>query len=488
MRTYFRNDRKCEPYHLSRKLKYRILWVVLFWFVIFSVYFLFPEKGIDHDKGAVSEELTQVETTEGNVTRTSYVNESGEITYAIDKHYATLVQKKNKEGQVLKEYYLDENGKPTACWGYFGISYEHRKKEDVLTYLDAEGNALVTQSGYAIIVRSLDDTGQALDDMYYDANRKPVMCTDGYYGLHRERDKEGSVKKIIYLDIDKSPICIISGFAQEERLFDKEGRIIQKLYFDVNGNSVCRQSGQAGEAYTYDVYDRINQVTYLDRNGEPVATTAGYTILKRTYYRDGTEKINMYFDSLGSPVSLTKGQYGVQYANNIVLYLNRNGKIKLCIDNLLNAYPFMVVVVGIILCILLCLFPRKLKSTILLAYIIFIFYETLMFRETDDTRANLVLFSYAHTFLTNWKIRVDVINNIWLFIPFGRGLYAIFRKKRVWVAASGLSLAIELIQYFTGWGILELDDLFGNTVGGVIGVGTGVVMLKIKKKEMKIYK
>lgn len=268
----------------------------------------------------------------------------------------------------------------------------------------------------------------------------------------------------------------------------KEHEVVQKLYFDVNGNSVCRQSGQAGEAYTYDVYDRINQVTYLDRNGEPVATTAGYTILKRTYYRDGTEKINMYFDSLGSPVSLTKGQYGVQYANNIVLYLNRNGKIKLCIDNLLNAYPFMVVVVGIILCILLCLFPRKLKSTILLAYIIFIFYETLMFRETDDTRANLVLFSYAHTFLTNWKIRVDVINNIWLFIPFGTGLYAIFRKKRVWVAASGLSLAIELIQYFTGWGILELDDLFGNTVGGVIGVGTGVVMLKIKKKEMKIYK
>ena len=37
-------------------------------------------------------------------------------------------------------------------------------------------------------------------------------------------------------------------------------------------------------------------------------------------------------------------------------------------------------------------------------------------------------------------------------------------------------------------GIAELDDLFGNTVGGVIGVGTGVVMLKIKKKEMKIYK
>ena len=58
-----------------------------------------------------------------------------------------------------------------------------------------------------------------------------------------------------------------------------------------------------------------------------------------------------------------------------------------------------------------------------------------------------------------------MINNIWLFVPFGIGLYVIFRKKRVWVVALGLSLVIELIQYFTGLGILELDDLFGNTLG-----------------------
>lgn len=71
---------------------------------------------------------------------------------------------------------------------------------------------------------------------------------------------------------------------------------------------------------------------------------------------------------------------------------------------------------------------------------------------------------------------MDVINNIWLFIPFGTGLYAIFRKKRVWIAALGLSLVIELIQYFTGLGVAELDDLFGNTLGGMIGVGAGIMM------------
>ena len=105
---------------------------------------------------------------------------------------------------------------------------------------------------------------------------------------------------------------------------------------------------------------------------------------------------------------------------------------------------------------------------------IFIFYETLMFRETGDMRTNLVLFSYAPTFFTNWRIRVDAINNVWLFVPFGTGLYAILRKKRVWIFALLLSIMIEATQYFTGLGIAELDDLFGNTLGGVIGIYVGI--------------
>lgn len=482
MRVYFRDDRKWKGHHWSREMKYRTLWMILFLFIIFSVSFLLPEKRTDHDRGTTSSELTKIEKTERNITRISYVDTSGKITYAIDKHYAILVQTKDEEGRVLEEHYLNENEEPTECWGYFGISYEHREGEDIITYLDEEGNPVKTQTGYAIIVRSLDELGQALDDRYYDENWNPVMCTGGYYGMHREHDEKGRTTEIVYLDIDGAPACIMSGFAKEKRVFDEEDRMVRKFYFDADDNPVCLSLGQAGEAYSYDEYDRINQVTYLDSDGNPIITTAGYTIMKREYYRDGTEKSNRYFDASGNPVSLKKGKYGIQYVGDISLYLNRNGKIKWCVDNLLTGYPFMVVAAGVLLCILLCLLPRKLQKVILLAYIIFIFYETLMFRETGDNRANLVLFSYADTFLTDWKIRVDVVNNVWLFIPFGTGLYAIFRKKRVWIAALALSVTIELIQYFTGWGIAELDDLFGNTLGGVIGVWGGVAMGYVQGK------
>ncbi|WP_216392643.1 VanZ family protein [Blautia sp. MSJ-19] len=437
---------------------------------------------MNHDKGAVSAGLTQVETTEGNVTRTSYVDGEGKITYAIDRHYATLVRTKDTEGRLLEERYLDENGEPTDCWGYFGISYKHRGKTDILTYLDAEGNPMKTGSGYAVIVRSFDDLWHAVDDMYYDTDMNAVMCTGGYYGLHRIYDKEGRTTGIIYLDMNGLPTVNLSGFAQEKRILDEENRIAQKFYYDIKGKAVRLQAGQAGEAYTYDEYNRIIQVTFLNQDGEPAATKDGYVILKKTYYRDGNEKTNMYFDASGNPVALNKGQYGIQRVGEISLYLNKNGQVKLCIDNLLNAYPVMVVIVGIVLCILFCLIPQKLRIAGLLFYVLFIFYETLMFREIGDVRANLVLFSYADTFLTSWKIRVDVLNNVWLFIPFGTGLYAIFGKKKVWLTALALSGAIESIQYFTGLGIAELDDLFGNTLGGVLGVAAGVAIFYVMDK------
>lgn len=45
-----------------------------------------------------------------------------------------------------------------------------------------------------------------------------------------------------------------------------------------------------------------------------------------------------------------------------------------------------------------------------------------------------------------------------------------------------VSATIELIQYFTGLGIAELDDLFGNTLGGVIGLWGGVAMGDVQGK------
>ena len=168
--------------------------------------------------------------------------------------------------------------------------------------------------------------------------------------------------------------------------------------------------------------------------------------------------------------SCPKGQYGTKRSGKVNLLLDRNGNVMLCVDNLLNGFPCMVVVFGCVACLLMIVLPKSLSVVLTIVYVAFILYETLMFRESGDARTNFVLFSYAGKFLKEQSVRVGVINNIWLFIPLGTGLYRWFQKKWVLLIPFVMSMAIETTQYITGLGIAEFDDVFGNTMGGWIGV------------------
>lgn len=69
MGRYLGNDKKCAIWHLGRKLKYNILGIILFYFIIVSMCFLFSGKEINHDEGFISTELMQRKTVKGKVTR-----------------------------------------------------------------------------------------------------------------------------------------------------------------------------------------------------------------------------------------------------------------------------------------------------------------------------------------------------------------------------------------------------------------------------------
>lgn len=158
--------------------------------------------------------------------------------------------------------------------------------------------------------------------------------------------------------------------------------------------------GQYGELYQRDEQVHISQITYLGADGDPAPTTAGYTILKRTYHRDDTTDTDMYFDADGKPMALSKGQYGIKHSGKVNLLLDKNGHVMLCVDNILNGFPFMVVISGCVICLLILALPKKMSCCLTAAYVIFILYETLMFRESGYARTNFVLFSYANRFLT----------------------------------------------------------------------------------------
>ena len=448
--------------------------------VLLSILGLLPDADVDHDAGYTSSELSIRETVDGSVTSISYVNPDGVITEAIDMGYATVCRIRDDNDRVVEERYLDASGKPVARYGdYCGLSYKYDEMSTVITYLDAEGNAIERSDGYSAIVRT-QAGGRASDDFYYDLNGQQVRCSGGYYGLHREYNSDGQNTSLTFLDKDGHAVSTSLGYAGVTYQCDGDGTVVGGQYFDTEWNPVKSSLGQYGELYQRNEQGYIDQITYLDADGNPAPTNAGYTILKRTYHRDGTADTDMYFDANGNPKALSKGQYGIKCSGKVNLLLNRNGNVMLCVDNLLSGFPCMVVVFGCVVCFLMIVLPKSLSVVLTIVYVAFILYETLMFRESGDARANFVLFSYAEKFLKEQSVRVGVINNIWLFIPLGTGLHRWFQKKWVLLVPFVMSVAIETTQYITGLGIAEFDDVFGNTMGGWIGVLTAWAWLNRK--------
>ena len=438
-------------------------------FILLSILALLPEADADHDAGYISSELNIQENVDGSVTGTSYVNSDGGITEAIDIGYATVCRTQD-DGRVVEERYLDASKNPVARYGeYYGLSYEYHETSTVITYLDAEGNPIIRSDGYSTIIRTQIDS-MASEDFYYDLKGQQVQCSGGYYGLHRGYNAEGQNTSLTFLDKDGHAVCSSSGYAGVTYQCNVDGTVVSQQYFDTEGNPVRASLGQYGELYQRNEQGYISQITFLDADGNPAPANAGYTILKRTYHRDGTVDTDRYFDADGNPKALSKGQYGIKCSDKVNLLLDRNGNIMLCVDNLLNGFPCMVVVLGCVACLLILILPKKLSVFLTISYVGFILYETLMFRESGDARTNFVLFSYAGKFLKEQSVRVGVINNIWLFIPLGTGLYRWFQKKWVLLIPFVMSVAIETTQYITGLGIAEFDDVFGNTMGGWIGI------------------
>ena len=80
-------------------------------------------------------------------------------------------------------------------------------------------------------------------------------------------------------------------------------------------------------------------------------------------------------------------------------------------------------------------------------------------------------------------MRADILRNIWLFVPIGAFLYRFYPKRWIVIIPVVISFFIEAIQYFTGIGLCELDDVISNGLGGAIGYGMAVLLCEAKGKS-----
>ncbi len=136
-------------------------------------------------------------------------------------------------------------------------------------------------------------------------------------------------------------------------------------------------------------------------------------------------------------------------------------------------------------------FRRKLSYHSYIGIVLLSFYQMFLFwitiiERTPKTQYSyeLALFwSYRNAFADHPELLWENFWNVVLFVPIGILLTVIFARKvpfskekiknryfLVPVSAFLLSMIIESIQLVTRRGLFEFDDIFHNTLGGVIGL------------------
>ena len=405
-----------------------------------------------------SSELSQEKTSTDDFDRIDYVDSEGNITFAGNKGYATVIKTK-KDGHVVLEQYYDEKGELIALpAGYAKILHVYEGDLNTeITYLDAGDEPVVISDGYDTIRRTYTDAGKVDIETYWIGDEQ-VQRKQGYWQYQRVYDESNRICELRYMDQDGDLVNISSGYALVRRSYTDSATI--DMYFDENLQPVALKSGQYGKRK--ETVDGTAITTYLDAAGEPINTSRGYAVVKS----EGTK--TLYYDKDGNPVTAGYSQFGIERVNGQNVYLDEAGDRMLRIDNVLGTRPYLVLIFGILATAAAVMVRGRVKIVFVISYIIFIGIMTIAYRESGERRAVFELFSTYKRFLSSSSLRQEILNNIWLFVPLGAALYDPKHRFR-WLWAVALSMVIEAVQYFAGIGLCELDDVFSNGLGALIG-------------------
>lgn len=144
---------------------------------------------------------------------------------------------------------------------------------------------------------------------------------------------------------------------------------------------------------------------------------------------------------------------------------------------------------------------KKLSKKKACWFAVFICYMTVVLCATMLDRSNVwihgtilpLFYSYKEAWnsftAADWR---NIILNILLFVPFGFllpvGVKWFRNFMKTYLAGLILTVCIEVLQLVLKRGIFELDDIFNNTLGTMIGYGCYVLLISlisvIRKKNV----
>lgn len=469
------------------KRRYYIFLVLTAVLIGLSLYFMTRNLKKSYDASKFySSELTMTYSREGNIETCAWVNDAGDITWAEDKKYAYEIKTYNDDNQLIREDFYDEKGNPAYLQtGYCTVAIKEDWPVITYKYFD-ENNCFIERTDkYSILVKTFEskDT-KDYTDRYYDEEMNPVSVY-GRYGVRYYYDGDRQIG-YTYLAEKDSPIDISSGYATVTRTFYDDNMVKTEMYIDTKGEAVCISDGHYGISIEYYANGNRSIVTSIDVNAKPMKNKQGYVSLQYIYRENGTLEKELYLDAVGEPCKANDGSYGKYHSGEITYYLSKSGIKYMPINDMLNQYPYLVVVAALVICILFIVLSKKGRIGLLVLYTLFILFKTIFSRETRALDLILNPFDSYRNLFFNVGSTLQIIDNIWLFIPYGMGVKSIVNNKKLLVILFSMPLLVELIQLVFRVGTFETADIINNVLGELIGLGLFVLYIKYTKNMRKV--
>lgn len=467
-------------FKVNMKKRQVIICAFSLFFIISVLYIQLP---IDRKKELMhSSLLTKSIENIDNKEYTIYRNKEGLTSFAADVGYAVKITSGDKRVKI-DTFYDEEGNRIYHRNNYYAAlrEYDDTNRLKRVSYLGIDGKQIKNKYGYAIITYYYNPNGKVDAEYYLDENGIPT-CSDLYgYGKRNIYDEKGNVIKLIFLDAQGNPMITGMGYASMTRSYYNDGinrgKVQKELYYDERENPISLTLGQFGIYKEYNEIGQNTKITYLDKNGNPMVTKKGYTTIIRTFHNDNTIATEQYYDINGEPFSLAEGQYGRSISNGQERYLDAEGKEQLNIKQLVYNQSRYVILFVLLLVLISSILPRKMDVVLIILYFFVVIYMTLLYRDSNNSGSTEILWYYRNALFNN-NAKADILKNIWLFIPLGTMLYKIYDKKIILIVPIIISVAIEGIQYFTGTGFCELDDIISNSFGGCIGYYAGQLTIQ----------
>ena len=346
-------------------------------------------------------------------------------------------------------------------------------------YVNSNGVITVAlDKNYATILKTYDQNGNCILEQYFDNFGKPAILITGNSAICREFDSHGQWIKLTYLDSKLNPIINKRGYASVHRTFANEGKDITEMYYDTENMPTPDIYRRYGVCYEYNENGQIIVITSLDANRNAMNNSDHYSISKRTYTADKKIHTEMFYDKDGNPAKLSDGQYGYIYENGRPICLDQNGRKMFVLRHFLLHSAFAVLLIGTLLLFMIIRLTRRQTWILLLSYLAFILYMTIIDREVGVKIVTMSIPQNYYLFFTNR----EVMANIWLFIPLGAILYKLSPTRHMVPISMALSLTIEATQLIFRIGAFEVSDLIANSIGGVLGIMSCVTLEPFLKR------